>query len=671
MDPADPSSSTHSPADVLQSAFGFSTFREGQEPVVSKLLAGRSVLAVFPTGAGKSLCYQLPALMLDGVTLVISPLIALMKDQIDFLVGRGIAAARIDSSVGMEEGRQVYRDLNAGRLKLLYVAPERLANERFLQTLRRLKISMLAVDEAHCISEWGHNFRPDYMKIASLAKSLAIPRVLALTATATPGVARDIAAAFNIADEDVVQTGFYRPNLSLHVWAGRGADRDELLLNRLRSRPRGPTVVYVTLQRTAEGVAGYLASAGLPARAYHAGMKDEDRHVVQDWFMASAEGAEGGHNANLNPIVVATIAFGMGIDKADIRYVYHYNLPKTLENYAQEIGRAGRDGKSSVCEMLAAAEDIIVLGNFTFGDTPTPQAVAGLLHFLMSGRAAGEVFDISTYDLSGRFDVRPLVVDTLLTYLELDGLIQSTGPFYNEYRFQPLKSSAEMLAPFDEGRRQFLRKVLSHAHKAMTWFSLELEEVAAATGEPRERIVAALNFLEQNGGLTLQVSGARHGYRVCQGDFDLKEIEDRLIGRFISRETRDTERLDQVVNFAAHNGCYPRRLLTYFGQDLAADCGHCGWCQGLRPGPLPPAERRPLDADDKAALRKLIAQRHAPLATPRQLARFLCGISSPAVTRAKLQKERLFGALASVPFAEVLRWAESALKADATGGAGR
>ena len=179
--------------------------------------------------------------------------------------------------------------------------------------------------------------------------------------------------------------------------------------------------------------------------------------------------------------------------------------------------------------------------------------------------------------------------------------------------------------------------------------------------------MAALNFLEQQGGMTLQVSGARHGYRVCKGDFDLKEMEERLIGRFLSRETRDTERLKQVVDFAAHAGCYPRRLLTYFGQDLPADCGHCGWCLGIRPAPLPAAQRRPLDADDKSALRAIVAQRHVPLATPRQLARFLCGINSPAVTRAKLQKERTFGALASVPFAEVLRWAENALQGAGTG----
>src|SRR5688500_8890104 len=276
------------PSDVLSEVFGFPAFREGQQAAIDRLLAGRSVLAVFPTGAGKSLCYQLPALMLDGLTLVISPLIALMKDQIDFLVEKGVRAARLDSSVGIEELRQTYRALRDGSLKLLYVAPERLANERFLQTLKSLNLSMLAVDEAHCISEWGHNFRPDYMKIAALASDLGVARVLALTATATPGVAKDIAAAFAIAAEDVVQTGLYRPNLSLHVTPVESSARDALLLDRLRSRPRGPTIVYVTLQKTAEDVASGLAAAGLPARPYHAGMDAELRHEVQDWFMASS-----------------------------------------------------------------------------------------------------------------------------------------------------------------------------------------------------------------------------------------------------------------------------------------------------------------------------------------------------------------------------------------------
>ena len=327
---------------VLREQFGFEGFRDGQEAVVTRLLDGKSVLAIFPTGGGKSLCYQLPALMLDGLTLVISPLIALMKDQLDFLVAHGAPAARLDSTLTREENLQLFDDLRAGRLKLLYISPERLGNERFLQTIKQHTISLLAIDEAHCISEWGHNFRPDYLKIAQLAQDLRVERVLALTATATPAVAEDVREAFDIADGDEVHTGFYRPNLKLSVVPCGEAERDGALLERIQKRPTGPTIVYVTLQKTAEQVAARLSEAGLNASAYHAGLKPEDRSAIQDRFMAS-EAA----------IIVATIAFGMGVDKADIRYVYHYNLPKGLESYSQEIGRAGRDGKTSVCEMLA------------------------------------------------------------------------------------------------------------------------------------------------------------------------------------------------------------------------------------------------------------------------------------------------------------------------------
>src|SRR4051812_46377958 len=208
------------PAEATQTlgdVFGFPGFREGQELAVEKLLAGQSVVAIFPTGAGKSLCYQLPALMLDGVTLVISPLIALMKDQIDFLKSKGIAAARLDSSLELTEYRDVMSSLSANQLKLLYIAPERLASERFLQTLKRLHIAMLAIDEAHCISEWGHNFRPDYIKLATLAQTLSVSRVLALTATAPPTVANQIAQAFNIAQDDIIKTPFHRKNLTLRI----------------------------------------------------------------------------------------------------------------------------------------------------------------------------------------------------------------------------------------------------------------------------------------------------------------------------------------------------------------------------------------------------------------------------------------------------------------------
>ena len=624
---------------VLRHVFGFDTFREGQAEVVGRLLEDKSVVAIFPTGAGKSLCYQLPALVLDGVTVVISPLIALMKDQIDFLVAKGVAAARLDSSLDAAGARDVYQKLRDGTLKILYVAPERLANERFLATLSRLTISLLAVDEAHCISEWGHNFRPDYLKLAPLAKRLKVGRVLGLTATATPPVAKQIAAAFDVAEEDVVRTGFYRPNLALMVTPVRADERTRLLVQHVRKRPRGPTIVYVTLQRTAEQVAAYLNTAGIDAVAYHAGMDPDERHRVQDAFMASNE-----------QVVVATIAFGMGIDKSNIRYVYHFNLPKSLENYAQEIGRAGRDGQPSTCEMLACADDRVTLENFTFGDTPTPEAIAGILTDVLS---QGERFDVSTSELSNAHDTRPLVVETLLTYLQLDGYLASTGPFYSEYKFQSKRPLGEVFAQFDARRADFLRRVFEHARKAKTWSSLDVHAAARSLGEPRERLVAAINYLEEQGELVLQVAGVRHGYRVLRAPDDVAALTKVMTDRFADRESRDIERLGEVLAFASHDGCKTARLLAYFGEPMPHDCGHCGWCRGHRPGPVPPPSHRAPGDEERQLVNEIRAEGHAALASPRQLARFLCGIPSPSASRAKLTRHDHYGALDAVPFREV------------------
>src|SRR5712671_3050679 len=272
----------------LRTRFGHEAFREGQEAVIRALLDGESALALFPTGAGKSLCYQLPAVLLEGTALVISPLIALMKDQVDALRARGIAAARLDSSLTAEETQRVYAELRRGVLKLLYVAPERLSGEAFLDRLHRVKISLLAIDEAHCISEWGHNFRPEYLRLARVAEELALQPVLALTATATPDVARDICRAFGIAEERHVQTSFRRKNLHLRVTPCGAGERLAVLTKRLASAKVRPAVVYVTFQKTAEEVAAQLAREGLSARAYHAGMSAEERDATQEAFMRGA-----------------------------------------------------------------------------------------------------------------------------------------------------------------------------------------------------------------------------------------------------------------------------------------------------------------------------------------------------------------------------------------------
>src|SRR5215207_3519246 len=456
---------------LLRSRFGLDAFRPGQREVIAALREHNAALAVFPTGAGKSLCYQLPALLFEGVTLVVSPLIALMKDQIDYLRKRGIRAARLDSSLGSAETRAISEQLRSGSLELLYVAPGRFNNERFLADLRRAHIALFAVDEAHCISEWGHNFRPDYLKLAETARELGVERVLALTATATPTVVSDICGSFDIPPDCAIVTGFHRPNLELQTTPISSAARDALLVERIRGRPPGPTIVYVTLQKTAEQVADLLARNGLPARAYHAGMDSPDRTSVQEWWTGSDRA-----------IVVATIAFGMGIDKADVRYVYHYNLPKSLESYSQEIGRAGRDGAHSIVELLACAADVPTLENFAYGDTPTEAAVRGLVAELL---AAGPAFDVSLADLATRHDVRPLVLRTILAYLELLGVLRQGTPFYAAYEARPLESIDAVFASVAGEPRRFLERVFRAAKKGRVWYSLDPNVVAQTLGEDR------------------------------------------------------------------------------------------------------------------------------------------------------------------------------------------
>jgi len=631
------------PHHILTHTFGLSTFRPGQEAVIQALLNGRSALAVFPTGGGKSLCYQLPALALHGLTLVISPLIALMKDQVDVLQSKGISAARIDSTVSYEESQEIYSKLHERSLKLLYVAPERLASERFLNLLQRQHIALLAVDEAHCISEWGHNFRPDYLKIAQQARELGVERVLALTATATPAVAHDICHAFQIDPKDHIQTGFHRPNLTVRVIPCTQQERAEILLNRLRENPPGPTIVYVTLQKTAENIAELLTENGFQAQPYHAGLKDEQRNAIQEAFMTGQ-----------TDIVVATIAFGMGIDKADIRAIYHYNLPKTLENYVQEIGRAGRDSQPSVCELLACADDCTVLANFTYGDTPTPESLQKLVQHILG---QGNTFDVSHYELSTQFDIRSLVVATILTYLELKGAIQTTGPFYSSYKFQFNRDQQSILADYDPIRAQFLTSVFIAAKSARVWQHLDPVQVSEKLNEPRDRIVAAITYLEEHGDLLVQATGLRHAYRRLDSP-NAAQLADQLIQTFAHREDQDIERLNRVVALAEHKGCLTRHLLAYFGETLTSDCGHCSICLGSKPKRLPCTPIQTLSEDHKQIVTSVRSENHQALAHPRQMARFLCGLSSPAAVRARLTRHPQFGVFTDLPFSHVLAFLE-------------
>ena len=533
-------------------------------------------------------------------------------------------------------------------MKLLYVAPERFNNERFVSLLERTPIALFAVDEAHCISEWGHNFRPDYLKLAASAKNVGAERVLALTATATPAVVSDICAAFAIAPEAAIVTGFYRHNLNLSIVPVGAADRDALLLKRLQKRPPGPTIVYVTLQKTAERVAADLQTAGFPAEAYHAGLADELRAATQDRWMASESG-----------IVVATIAFGMGIDKATVRYVYHYNLPKSLESYSQEIGRAGRDGVKSTVELLACPDDVPTLENFAYGDTPTEAALLSLTRDLLS---RGPEFDINLYALSNQHDIRQLVLRTALTYLELDGVFHQGTPFYAGYEVKPVLSLPEILGKFEGRHADFVRDLFHFAKRGSIWYALNPDEAAEALGVERRRVVRALEYLEEQGWAMLKVADVRQRYTRGSNPADADALAFDLASRFLKREQAEAARLKRVLSLITHDGCQTNALVGYFGEQLMEPCGHCTFCLTGRAVTLPPPRetRLPEELLELPAWQALCASHLDAVGEPRQQARFLCGLASPAQSRARLGRNPLFGALESLRFADVLAWCEEA-----------
>jgi ATP-dependent DNA helicase RecQ len=654
-------SESTSPNSTLQQLFGFEHFRPGQQAVVEHLLAGHSALAIFPTGSGKSLCYQYVATQLPHLTIVVSPLLALMKDQLSFLHSKGIAAASIDSTLNPDQNREVMQNIRSGRCKILMVSVERFKNERFRQFIQSVPLSMLVIDEAHCISEWGHNFRPDYLKLPSYQQDLKIPLVLLLTATATKKVKHDMAQRFAIASSHIVQTGFYRANLNLDVVPTATADKDQQLLHILRQQssanPTSSGIVYVTLQKTAEQVANLLQRQGIAAKAYHAGLNDELRQCIQQDFMQGVV-----------HIVVATIAFGMGIDKADIRFVIHYDLPKSIENYSQEIGRAGRDGQLAQCTVLANLDGLTTVENFVYGDTPDQAAIDRVLLHIQAALQENDTakpatrsnpqWEVQINDLSSLSNIRQLPLKTLLVQLELAGVIQPLYAYYAEYRLRFMLGQDRILQQFKGERQAFLAALFKHVEMKKIWGNLNFNSLFTEYGASRERVITALEYLAEQGLLDIQSKSMTEVFAVDVIQLAKPSLSAKLSAYFNQNEQSEIKRIAALARFFALDTCLSYNLSRYFDDQAAPQrCGHCSVCAG-RVAILPKAPQSPMPSD--AAVLEAMQQLAALLASKQQhppslstYCRFLTGMTTPQSSRLRLNQLSGFALCAHQPYAAV------------------
>ncbi|MGK5093942.1 RecQ family ATP-dependent DNA helicase [Deltaproteobacteria bacterium TL4] len=628
----------------LQKYFGFSTFKQGQETVIQKLLEGHSSIAIFPTGAGKSLCYQLPAMLLPHLTLVVSPLLSLMKDQLDFLESHHIPAARLDSTLEKNEYNAILEQAKRGALKILMISVERFKNERFRSHLQRMKVSLMVIDEAHCISEWGHNFRPEYLKLPAYRQEFNIAQVLLLTATATPTVVEDMRHKFQIHPSHVIVTGFYRKNLFLQVSAMNEAEKKNNLLKRIQEAPHAPTIVYVTLQQTAEDVANYLGNHKVKARHYHAGMENEDRERVQNDFM------EGRLNC-----IVATIAFGMGIDKKDIRRVIHYNLPKSIENYSQEIGRSGRDGKDSLCEIMANRDNVNVLENFIYGDTPEKKAIRQLLQLIQQNE--GFLWEIKPFSLSNEVNIRQLPLKTLLVYLDLEGVIRPKFTYFEKYSFKYRLNAQSIIQQFQGERSQFVSAIFKQCYEKTVWTLVDIQAIVNNYATDRQRVITALEYFEEKGWIELQSEQAVEVFDIMTQAFDLEQLSEKMYHLFQKKEEHEIHRIHQMVSFFESSSCLSHLLAQYFGEHRPQEnCGHCSVCKEGQVTLRHTMNLKPLSDYNFEKITHEFIEKMGEKSTPVNLTKFLCGISTPLFAKLKIKKLPYFGLLENYAFLEVQQW---------------
>ncbi len=569
---------------LLRERFGFPAFRPGQEEVVRHSIDGGDALVVMPTGAGKSLCFQLPALARGGTTLVVSPLIALMKDQVDGLVSHNIAAACLNSSLSQEDYRDTVRRLLQGEIELLYVAPERFT-PGFLSMLDSVDVRMLVIDEAHCLSQWGHDFRPDYLRLGNVRQKLGRPPTMALTATATPEVQDDIVATLGISEGKRFIRGFDRSNLVLEVVEVSDLEEKRRLLPELVGK--GPALVYASTRKRVEKATSALRAAGVRAGLYHAGMAPGERTRIQDAFMAGEV-----------PVVVATNAFGMGVDKGDIRTIVHFDMPGTVEAYYQEIGRAGRDGLTSRTLLLFHPSDRRIHRFFIDNAHPPAEWVHQLYDWMLS-RNANPIFGrLEDLAVALPDEAGDRAVQSCLHILVREGMVRRISP---HERIASVSVKHQRPAEQPTGTRgQVWALVDSVAHRPGYSFTFSPEAWSRKVQISREQLTAALRGLEDRGYLSYSAPDRSGGVELLRPHTPLKLDEEGMR----RRRSREYSKLDKMFAYAT-SSCRRRYIVEYFGE--VAPFERCGTCDACRAGVEGNPGTRGLTPDEEDVVLKLLS----------------------------------------------------------------